>query len=276
VPARKTLQSHVDEGEYRRPVFLSILGHVVLFVVFLFGVRLLPEPPPIQIGPGPGGGQGGDFVSVGLSADIGGGAGMYKPSIKPQPEVAPPRAPQPVEEEKTEVSQPTENVFLEKKPQARKKLEASSKETTKAKPAPAEKKGLIPREPDPGKGGPSSGSGGSGGGFGSGRGVSIGSGSGDESGVDSWYVRQVEQRVGQNWLQTSLGKLSRRVEAVATFVVRSNGQIENIQLEQLSGVNSVDRAVMRAIQASNPLPPLPYEFRGRSVRFQAVFEYPPR
>jgi TonB family protein len=94
--------------------------------------------------------------------------------------------------------------------------------------------------------------------------------------IDSWYIRQVEQRVGQNWLQTSLGNLNQRVEAIATFVVRANGQIVNIELEKRSGVRSVDLAVQRAIQATNPLPPLPLEFRGRSVRFQAVFEYPPR
>jgi colicin import membrane protein len=196
---------------------------------------------------------------------------MYKPSIKPQPEVAAAPPPKPIEKEKSESPPPTQNVFLEKKPK-----ETSKQRETNAKPKPTEKKGLIPREPDPGKGGPSSGSGGSGGGFGSGQGVSIGSGTGEQDGIDSWYIRQVEQRVGQNWLQTSLGNLSRRVETVATFVVRSNGQIENIQLQQRSGISSVDRAVMRAIQASNPLPPLPYEFRGGSVRFQAVFEYPPR
>jgi TonB family protein len=272
VPAGKILQSHVDEGEYRKPVLFSVIGHVLLFVIFLYGVRLLPEPPPIVIGSGPGGGQGGDFVSVGLSAEIGGGAGMYKESITPQPEVAPPPPPKPAEPAPVA---PEENVFLEKKLKAKKEPEASRERAPEQKVKPSDKKGLIPREPDPGKGGPSSGSGGSGGGFGSGQGVLIGSGSGEEGGIDSWYVRQVEQRVGRNWLQTSLGKL-KRVEATATFVVRANGQIENIQLEERSGVSSVDRAVLRAIQASNPLPPLPYEFRGRSVRFQAVFEYPQR
>jgi len=250
---------------------------LLLFFFFIFGVRLLPEPPPIKIGTGAGGGQGGDFVSVGLSAEIGGGAGMYKPSIEPKAEVAPPPPPKPVEQEKVEPAPEPRNVFLEKKPQAKKEPEASQPREAAPKKVvkPSKTEGLIPREPDPGKGGPSSGSGGSGGGFGSGRGVSIGSGSGEEGGIDSWYIRQVEQRVGRNWLQTSLGKL-KRVEATATFVVRSNGQIENIELEKRSGVSSVDRAVLRAIQASNPLPPLPYEFRGRSVRFQAVFEYPLR
>ena len=255
-------------------MLFSILAHVLLFLFFLFGVRLLPESAPLKIGTGPGGGQGGDFVSVGLSADISGGAGMYKPAITPRPATAPP--PKEVEKKESEPPPPTQEVFLEKKASVKKKQTSEPERKPKSKPEPAQKKGLIPREPDPGKGGPASGTGGSGGGFGSGRGVSIGSGSGEEAGIDSWYIRQVEQRVSQNWLQTSLGRLNRPVEAIASFVVRSNGQIENIQLQQPSGISSVDRAAMRAIHASNPLPPLPYELRGRSVRFQAVFEYPPR
>lgn len=273
MPSRKILQSHVDEGEYRKPIVFSVLGHIAVFAIFLFGVRFLPEPPPIKIGTGLGGGQGGDFVSVGLSAEIGGGAGMYKQSVEPKPEVAPPPPPKPAAAQPVP---PKENVFLEKKTQSKKQPKASQQRAEKSKTDASEKKGLIPQEPEPGKGGPASGSGGSGGGFGTGRGVSVGSGTGGEEGIDSWYIRQVEQRVGQNWLQTSLGRLSSPVEAVATFVVRSGGQIENIELQQRSGISSVDRAVLRAIQASNPLPPLPYEFRGRSVRFQAVFEYPQR
>ena len=113
--------------------------------------------------------------------------------------------------------------------------------------------------------------------MGTGSGVSIGSGSGEEEGIQSWYIRQVEQRVGQNWLQTSLGgRADRRVQAIAAFVVSPNGQISQVTLEKRSGITSVDLAIQRAIQASNPLPPLPYELRGRTVRFQAVFEYPPR
>jgi TonB family protein len=255
-------------------MLLSIAGHFLLFVFFLYGVHLLPSPEPLLIGSGPGGGQGGDFVSVGLAAEISGGEGMYKPPITPRPVSAPP-LPERREEEKVETVQPEQDVFLEKKAD-RKKKKQTAKPKKKAKPRPSqETSGLIPREADPGKPGPPGGSAGSGGGFGTGKGVTIGSGTG-EGVIDSWYIRQVEQRVGQNWLQTSLGNLNQRVDAIATFVVRANGQIVDVKLEKRSGVRSVDLAVQRAIQATNPLPPLPLEFRGRSVRFQAVFEYPPR
>ena len=270
--ARRILKSHVREGDYRRSIVHSVVGHVALLLFFLFGVQLLPGPAPIKLGTGLGGGQGGDFVTVGLSADLGGGAGMYKDPITPPAPSPPP--PKPVEK-KAETPPPDESVFLEEKVEKKAPAPEPQPRRRPDPPKPSSTKGAIAREPDPGTGGPGGGASGSGGGFGSGQGVSIGSGSGEESGIDSWYIRQVEQRIGRNWLRTSLGKLS-RVEAIATFVVRPNGQIDQIELEQNSGVRSVDRAVLRAIQASNPLPPLPYELRGRPVRFQAVFEYPPR
>jgi len=254
-------------------MYFSIGAHLVLLVFITFGLALLPSPPPIEIGLGEGGGQGGDFIRVGLTGDLGGGEGMVKPAVEPRPEVAPPREEKAILE-KEEPEEPDEKVFIEKAKKKKRKPAAkdSSSEKTEKKES---KPGLIPQEPEPGAGGAPGASGGSGGGFGSGRGVQIGSGTGNEGTIDSWYIRQVERKVGQNWLRTSLGNL-RRVRATATFIVNRNGKIENIELVESSGVRSVDLAVLRAIQASDPLPPLPYELRGREVRFQAIFEYPPR
>ncbi|MFZ0430233.1 MAG: energy transducer TonB [Acidobacteriota bacterium] len=270
---KTVLRSHLNEGDYRRATVYSVLLHVGILLAFTVGLGLLPAARPIEIGLGPGGGQG-DFVSVGLSADTGGGAGMYKPPVTNRAESAPP--PQPKKSEPvTEETQVPPEVFTQTKPKPKPKEPEPPRRPPPKKPEPPkERAGLIPRESDPGKGTPG-GAAGSGGGFGPGRGVQVGSGSGETGTIDSWYIRQVEQRVGKNWLQTSLGSLQ-RVEAVATFLVQPDGQIAEIQLERRSGVSSVDLAVMRAIQASNPLPPLPYELRSRSVRFKAVFEYPPR
>ncbi len=260
---KTVLQSHLQEGDYRRAAVYSALLHVGILLFFTVGVSLLPSPPPIELGMGPGGGQG-DFVSVGLAADTGGGAGMYKPPVTNRAESAP--APPPKKAEPTtEESKVAPEVFTEEKPKPKPKEPEPRRPPPKQKTEPPKPRaGLIPRESDPGKGTP---------GGAAGRGVQIGSGSGDSGQIDSWYIRQVEQRVGQNWLQTSLGSLQ-KVQAVATFLVQPNGQITDIELERRSGVSSVDLAVMRAIQASNPLPPLPYELRSRSVRFRAVFEYP--
>ena len=256
---QSVLTSHVREEGYRVSFIASVVSHASLFLVFVFAVDLLPAGNPIVIGTGPGGGQGGDFVSVGLSDEFNGGTGMYKPSIVPRPEAAPP---EPVEEPPPV----SEEVFEQK---------GTPQRTPPPSPAQTPSPGAIPQPPEPGSGGASGANPGSGGGFGGGQGVSIGAGTG-QGAMDSWYVRQVEQRVGQNWLKTSLGQLERSVQTVISFEIQSNGNIENVEIQQRSGIRSVDLAAERAVRASGPLPPLPFEFRQQTVKFVAHFEYPPR
>ncbi|GAB4244211.1 MAG: hypothetical protein Kow00109_20090 [Acidobacteriota bacterium] len=264
----RLLQSQVRDADYRPALLGALLLHLAVLAVATFGLDWFWSPLEFQLGTGEGGGRG-EFISVGLAADLGGGAGMIKPPVTPRAESAPPV------ERKAAEEPPAENVF-EEKPQEKPKPPPPAPSRRRPQPKPQQaandRAGLIPREADPGMG-PRGGGGGGGGGFGSGRGVSIGSGTGESGRIESWYIRQVEQRVGQNWLQTSLGRME-KVQAEATFVVQPNGRITDVRLEKSSGVNAVDLAVLRAIQASDPLPPLPPDLRHRSVRFRAVFEYP--
>ncbi len=272
---RKTiLAPHVQKESLRSPLLVSVVGHALLAVVCLITVDLFPQVEVITIGTGPGGGQGGDFVSVALADDPSGGEGMYKPALTTRPAAAPPPP-----EKKSEVApeRPSKEIFQEKSSRKRKKKttkpaqRADSRKKKKKTPGSSQ----IPRKPDPGSGGPGGASSGLGGGFGGGQGVRIGAGSG-EGQVDSWYARQVEQRIGNNWLSTSLGQMTRSVETVLSFEIRADGKIEEVKLEKGSGIRTVDLAAERAIRASSPLPPLPRSFGGRRVRFVTHFKYPPR
>ena len=272
---KSILAPHVQKESLRSPLLISVLGHALLAIVCLITVGLFPQAEVITIGTGPGGGQGGDFVSVALAEDPSGGEGMYKPAITTRPAAAPPPP-----EKKPEVipEQPGKEVFQEKSSLKKKKKKKTTKpaqraDSRKKKKAPSSSQ--IPRKPDPGSGGPGGASSGLGGGFGGGQGVRIGAGSG-EGQVDSWYARQVEQRIGNNWLRTSLGQTTRSVETVVSFEIRADGRIEEVQLEKGSGIRTVDIAAERAIRASSPLPPLPRSFGGRRVRFVTHFRYPPR
>ena len=266
------MTSHVREEGFRAPLILSGVGHVLLFLFFLFAVDLGPQGEPLVVGGGVGGGLGGDFVTVGLSDELSGGTGMVKPSVIPRPAAAPP-PPKPPEPEPA--APQTEEVFVQEpsvKETARPPSTSQPQTEISAEVPPP---GQIPRQPDPGSGGPGIQSLGSGGGLGGGQGVTIGAGTG-EGAMDSWYVRLVEQRVGLNWLKTSLGRLETPVQTVISFEIQPDGTIDNVQIEQRSGIATVDLAAERAVQASNPLSPLPNEFRHLKVKFVAYFEYPPR
>jgi len=271
---RRILSPHVRQGSFKRAFGISVAGHALLLLLLILGAQLLPAGDLIEFGTGPGGGQGGQFITVGLTQELAGGAGMYKPAIVPRP-TAVPAPPARKEPEAVEPPKPDPNVFLEKEKNRRRAAErARVSESTKEQPA-QPLPGQIPTTPEPGAGGAGGQSAGSGGGFGGGVGIQIGSGTGPGV-IDSWYIRQVEQRIGANWLKASLGQLGQPVQSIVSFEVGTDGKIEYITLEKRSGISAVDIAAERAVRASNPLPPLPPELRGRRVRFAAHFDYPQR
>jgi len=260
--SKPIIQSHIHEFSYRGPVVFSFVGHVLLLLFFLLTVNIFPAGEPLLIGSGLGGGQEKDFVTVGLSSELSGGSGMYKPSVTPKPSAS-----LPATSRKGTQETKSKNVFVEKK-KRRSSSRTAQKFNKKTKRVVS---GAIPRQPDSGSGGVA----GSRGVLGGGQGVMIGSGTG--AGVmDSWYARQVEQRIGQNWLKTSLGRLSQSVQTIVSFEIRANGVIKNVKVQKNSGLATVDLAAQRAVMASSPLPPLPYEFRHRLVKFTAYFRYPPK
>ena len=110
---KPVIHSHIHDAGYRWPVVASLIGHTLLLLFFLFAVKIFPAGEPLLIGSGLGGGQGEDSVTVGLSPELSGGAGMYKPSVTPQPAALPPPAPRETAETESPATQP-ENVFVEK------------------------------------------------------------------------------------------------------------------------------------------------------------------
>jgi len=270
---RRILTPHVRPGSYKRAFGISLAAHSLLLLLLILGAELLPAADVIQFGTGPGGGQGGQYMTVGLTEPLGGGAGMYKPAIEARPTAVPPPPPKAPEEAVKAAPEPDPNVFLEQEKNRKKAAERARASEKKTKEPPQPLPGQIPTTPEPGAGGIGGRSAGSGGGMGGGVGVLIGAGTGPGV-IDSWYVRQVEQRIGGNWLKASLGELAQPVQSIVSFEVNTDGSITGIMLEKRSGITAVDIAAERAVRASNPLPPLPPELRGRRVRFAAHFDYP--
>lgn len=266
--AERLLVSQVGDEEGRAPWTLSLLGHAAILLMLLLGVELR-RPQLIELGGGPGGPGADETITVGLVGELGGGAGMVKPAVERRPQAFAP----PEKKEAPEIEpKPSDAVFERPKPEVKKepkdwRKERAAPEPEKLPPAPA---GVVPQPARPGSGGPTGETAGAGAG-----GVLIGAGPG-YGGVDSWYVRQVERRVGDNWLKTALGDVAAPVVTKISFEIAQNGQIQSIEILESSGIERVDRAARRAVLASNPLPPLPFELRRRRIKFVANFQYPPR
>lgn len=102
----------------------------------------------------------------------------------------------------------------------------------------------------------------------------IGFGDGTFGNRYGWYVDAITRRISQNWLQSLVDSRIRSAPRVyLSFDIERDGNIRNMELKQQSGIPSLDRSAQRAILASNPLPPLPADYRGGSVSVSFYFEY---
>ncbi|NWG14082.1 MAG: TonB C-terminal domain-containing protein [Acidobacteria bacterium] len=248
------------EERYGRTLLASAVLHVVSITGMILLPRILPPPAALLIGSGPGGGTGGESYTVGIADEPSGGAGMFKPSIIPQPPALEVQQPDQAAPQKQPVALP--DIPKEKKQAPAKGTSAVEKKTPPSSM-------VVPTEPRPGSGGAGGISSGSGGGRGGGSGVLIGSGSGGFG--DSWYARAVEARISSNWIRPAPGV---RVEIAYSFSIAPDGAIFDIKREKSSGNEALDLTAERAIRASNPLAPPPPHLRGRPLKFLAEFIYP--
>jgi TonB family protein len=98
----------------------------------------------------------------------------------------------------------------------------------------------------------------------------------DPQGVDfKPYLIQVLAAVRRNWFAVipESAKLGQRGRVVIQFAIGRAGSVPKLVISYPSGVDSLDRAAVAGISASNPFPPLPGEFKGNEIRLQLSFVY---
>ena len=152
---------------------------------------------------------------------------------------------------------------------------------TKVKPKPMTSATKRKPEPEPpqsnqipyGEGGPVSGpytmsAGGAKGGFGF-----TGSG-GDFGSRFGWYVQAVQRKVTENWLKYEVDpRITEGRRVYLTFDIARDGHPSNVQLEQSSGVPSLDQSAIRALQRIDTFGPLPPDYSGSKVSVEFWFDY---
>jgi periplasmic protein TonB len=174
---------------------------------------------------------------------------------QPQPEVKQP--------EPEAIPIPDKNANKKTKPET---------SATKRKPEPQpveEANNIVPF----GQGGPVSGPygtfsvGGAKGGFGF-------TGGGDFGNKYSWYVKVIQQKVSENWLKYEIDpRISAANRVYVTFDVARDGSPRNVQVEQSSGVPSLDQSAVRALQRIDTFGPLPSDYSGNKVSVEFWFDY---
>lgn len=92
-----------------------------------------------------------------------------------------------------------------------------------------------------------------------------------------WYVEAMRSRILQNWLQSNIDpavRASRTIHATAAFTINRKGTVKRIRIVDSSHNASFDKSGLRAIFASNPMPPLPADYKGSSVSVTFDFLQP--
>ncbi len=125
-----------------------------------------------------------------------------------------------------------------------------------------------------GEGGPVSGpygsfaAGGAKGGFGI-------TGSGGDFGTKyGWYVQVIQRKVSENWLKYEVDpRITTAQRVYITFDVARDGHPYNVQIEQSSGVPSLDQSATRALQRIDTFGPLPPDYSGSKISVEYWFDY---
>jgi protein TonB len=143
---------------------------------------------------------------------------------------------------------------------------------TKAKPqaAPQEETNQVAF----GEGGPVSGpygtfaAGGAKGGFG------VSDGAGDFGTLYAYYVHIIQEKVSDNWLKYEVDPgISTAERVYVKFDIARDGHPFNVQVEQSSGVPSLDQSAVRAVQRIDTFGPLPQDYSGKKVSVEFWFDY---
>ena len=108
---------------------------------------------------------------------------------------------------------------------------------------------------------------------GSGIGIAFGGGRGSGSGGGNfpytWYVSSLQKSLDKNW-NVRQG-FSNRVYAQVAFTIQKNGSLAKIEIEESSKNDVFDGAALRAVETSNPMPPLPAGFQESELRVHVRF-----
>jgi len=103
--------------------------------------------------------------------------------------------------------------------------------------------------------------------------IGVVGGTGDFGTRYAWYVKVIQQKVQENWMKYEVDpgiKDARRV--YLTWEVTRDGSPKNVQIEQSSGVPSLDRSAVNALQRIDTFGPLPSDYSGSKISVEWYFD----
>jgi TonB family protein len=90
----------------------------------------------------------------------------------------------------------------------------------------------------------------------------------------TYYLRQIQAKVSERWAPPRAATRGGE-RATIMFEIGRDGTIKEPSLEKGSGITLFDQSALRAVAEASPFPPLPPEFKERSLRIHLGFEFHP-
>jgi len=274
-----------SERAFKRAVIISISAHLGLFI-FIIISPYLPKPHRRGMvhyvnfvnlggGEGPGGGGGGA---------PGGGGGAPPPESEEVAETQVPErqtlrdltTPQNLKERTApSLTHPVDKPKRERKPKPKKtaSIQKTSGPAAKSKSSPSAAAKGSGTGPGVGIGVGPGGSGG-GGGLGIGFGPGYGGGSGFSNLPYAYYLQTLHARVSANWFTSQIRTgLTGDYHTIVRFRILRTGRISNPEVQESSGISTMDLSAIRAVRNASPFPPLPPEYDGEYMVIVLYFQH---
>jgi protein TonB len=250
-----------EHGRLGKPLAWSVGLHVSFVgLMILFGVIL-----PGRRGDVWGAGGGGEAIGVSLVSNIPLPASQVPTQNVVANESKGLSKSQPIEkvEEPDAIPIPDKSTKVKPKP-------VTSASKAKPQPQAEEPSNEVPF----GQGGPVSGPYGTFSANGAKGGFGVQGGGGDFGSRYAYYVQGIQRRITENWLRYEIDPTIRQANRVyVTFDISRSGQPSNVQIEQSSGVPSLDNSALRTVQRVDSFGSLPPEYSGSKVSVEFWFDY---
>jgi len=150
----------------------------------------------------------------------------------------------------------------------KKKQETVAQEKSQAEPEPESNQVAF------GEGGPVSGPYGTFSAAGAKGGFGITGSGGDFGTRYAWYVQVIQRKVAENWMKYEVDpRITSAQRVYITFDVARDGHPGKVQIEQSSGVPSLDISALRALQRIDTFGPLPSDYPGDKISVEYWFDY---
>ena len=90
----------------------------------------------------------------------------------------------------------------------------------------------------------------------------------------TYYLVLVRNRIAANWTPPAgISTGGNQVRAVVYFRIGRGGELSDVRIESVSGVEFFDRSAERAVELSDPMPPLPLGFTGGELGVHFGFQW---